>query len=68
MVKENAFIEVINNLTEEVRTLDNTNKVYLQTIIELGKENSALKTIIDRYKIQLKISKEQRDHLREPEL
>lgn len=62
---ENKLIEVINNLTEEIKTLDNTNKVYLQTVIELGAENTALKNILEKYKIQLKISNEQRDHLKE---
>lgn len=62
---ENKFVEVINNLTEEVRTLDNTNKVYLSTIIELGKENESLNRIIDKYRLQLKISNEQRDNLKD---
>ena len=65
---EKKFVEVINNLTEEVRTLDNTNKVYLSTIIELGKENESLKNIIDKYRLQLKISNEQRDRLKDGNL
>lgn len=61
---EKTFIDIINNLTEEVKTLDNTNKVYLQTLISLGKENESLQRIIEKYRIQLKIFSEQRDYLK----
>lgn len=62
---EKTFIDIINNLTEEVKTLDNTNKVYLQTLISLGKENESLQRIIEKYRIQLKILSEQRDYLKD---